>query len=156
MRLFIIWSNILKQGLKGVKCMRIKSAVDLWYNILIWITAVILIISIIIIPQNQRLIGSAAVFPILIFLFWIYFGTYYELQDSYLYCKSGPFFEKILYDKIRSVRLSENMLSSMALSRKRIEIRQHGKGYLTGTTLISPENREEFLTELVKKCKNID
>lgn len=136
--------------------MRIKSAVDLWYNILIWITAVILIISIIIIPRNQRLLSSAAVLPILIFLFWIYFGTYYEFRDNYLYCKSGPFFEKILYDKIRSVRLSENMLSSMALSRKRIEIRQHGKGYLTGTTLISPENREEFLTELVKRCKNID
>lgn len=136
--------------------MRVKSAVDLWFNILIWITAAILIISIIIIPQNERIIGLAVIFPILTLLIWIYFRTYYEFRQNYLYCKSGPIFEKIAYDKIKSVKFSENMLSSMALSRKRIEIRQHGKGYITGTTLISPINREEFLEELVKRCKNIE
>jgi hypothetical protein len=44
----------------------------------------------------------------------------------------------------------------MALSKKRIEIRQHAKGYLIGTTFISPENREEFMNELISKCKNIE
>jgi hypothetical protein len=48
------------------------------------------------------------------------------------------------------------LLSSMALSSRRIEIRQHGKGYLTGTTMISPVNREEFLRELVRRCPNLD
>jgi RNase P subunit RPR2 len=48
------------------------------------------------------------------------------------------------------------MLSSMALSRKRIEIRQHDKNYISGTTMISPKNREEFYVQLKRKCKNLE
>jgi hypothetical protein len=58
--------------------------------------------------------------------------------------------------QIRSLRLSENMLSSMALSRQRIEIRQHGKGYIMGTTMISPVEREWFLEELRQRCPNLE
>lgn len=94
--------------------------------------------------------------PIMIFLLWIYFGTWYELRDNYLYSQSGPFRERIAYDKIKTLKLTSNMLSSMALSRQRIEIRQHGKGYFTGTTMISPINREDFLSELQKRCANLE
>jgi hypothetical protein len=63
--------------------------------------------------------------------------------------------EKIAYPKIKSVKLRRNMLSSMALSLDRIEIKQHGKGFLLGTTYISPENREEFMRDLVSRCNNL-
>lgn len=109
-----------------------------------------------VVPQNGKTIGYAVGVPMICFVLWIYFGTYYEFRDEYLYCRSGPFVEKIVYDKIKSVKLSQNMLSSMALSTKRIEIRQHGKGYITGTTYISPVNREEFMMELIRRCKNIE
>lgn len=92
----------------------------------------------------------------LIFLLWIYFGTYYEFREEYLFCKSGPFFENIKYDNIKSIKLTQNLFSSMALSSKRIEIRQHGKGYILGTTFISPMNRQEFINELIKRCKNLE
>ncbi len=136
--------------------MRIKSSIDRWFNILIWITIGIMTVSMLIIPKNERVIGYSVGIPMLLFLFWIYFGTYYEFRENYLLCKSGPFFEKIAYEKIKSVKLSENMLSSMALSTKQIEIRQHGKGYIMGTTFISPINREEFLQELESRCKNLN
>lgn len=136
--------------------MKIKSAIDWWFGILIWITAAIIGVSIFFVPQDEVIIGWAVGFPMLGFLFWIYFGTYYEMREEYLYCRSGPFFEKIPYDRIKSVKLSQNMLSSMALSIKRIEIRQHGKGYITGTTYISPVNREKFLDELKSRCKNLE
>jgi len=136
--------------------MRVKSKVDLWFSILIWATVIILVGSMIFVPQDGKLIAYAVVIPTSLFMFWIYFGTYYEFRDDYLFCKSGPFFEKIAYDKIKSARLSSNMLSSMALSIDRIEIKQHGKSYITGTTFISPENREEFMKELISRCKNID
>jgi hypothetical protein len=42
----------------------------------------------------------------------------------------------------------------MALSKNRIEIKQIGKGFILGTTYISPENRDEFLAELKSRCKN--
>lgn len=135
--------------------MRIKSKVDLWFDILIWFTIGIIAVSMLIIPQNERVIGYAVGIPMLFLLFWIYFGTYYEFRENYLLCKSGPFFEKIAYEKIKSIKPCQNMLSSMALSTKRIEIGQHDKGYIMGTTFISPINREEFLQELVNRCKNL-
>lgn len=136
--------------------MRVKSSIDLLYRILIWITVAILIASIFTSPKKERIIGVIVIFPILVFIMWLYFGTYYEFHQDYLYCRSGPFFEKIPYDKIKSLKLSKNMFSSMALSRKRIEIKQHGKGYIMGTTFISPINREVFLEELIKRCSNLE
>lgn len=135
--------------------MRVKSSIDRPISILIWGVVIILVSSAIFVPSNKLLYGIISGI-VIAFLIWLYFGTYYELREDYLYCKSGPINEKIPYDSIKSIKLSENMLSSMALSRKRIEIRQHGKGYITGTTLISPKNREEFLEELKKRCRDLD
>jgi hypothetical protein len=112
--------------------------------------------SAVMIPKEYIAAGLIASAPITAFILWIYFGTYYEFREEYLYCKSGPFSEKIQYDRIKSVKISRNMLSSMALSSKRLEIRQHGKGYITGTTLISPENRDDFLLQLKKKCRYLE
>ncbi len=136
--------------------MRTKSKIDFWFRVLMWGTVLIMLVSIMIVPQNEKTIGYAVGVPMICLILWIYFGTYYEFRDEYLYCRSGPFVEKIVYEKIKSVILSQNMLSSMALSKKRIEIRQHGKGYITGTTYISPVNREEFMMELISRCKNIE
>lgn len=136
--------------------MRFKSAVDVWSSLLIWLAVIILVTSIFIVPKNMTLIICLFVVPVIAFILSIYFFTYYKLMDDYLYCRSGLFYEKIYYDKIKSVRLCDNMLSSMALSRKRIEIRQYNKGYFNGTTLISPINREEFLEYLVSRCYNLE
>ncbi len=105
---------------------------------------------------DQPVVGYAIGLPVIVLLLWIYYGTYYELRDEYLYCRCGPFLEKITYPKIKSVKLSRNLLSSMALSLDRIEVKQHGKGFLLGTTYISPENREQFMSELISRCKNLD
>lgn len=136
--------------------MRLKSKIDIWIGIVIWGTVLIMLVSLIYVPQNEKIFGYVVVFPMSALMFWIYFGTYYEFRDEYLYCRSGPFVEKIVYEKIKSVKLSQNLLSSMALSRQRIEIRQHGKGYITGTTYISPVSREEFMMGLISRCKNTE
>lgn len=96
--------------------------------------------------------------PILTVGFWAYFtfDTYYEFMDDHLLCVSGFFREKIIYDNIKSIKMAKNFLSSMALSENRIEIRQHNKGWVMGTTYISPVNREEFYVCLINKCKNLE
>ncbi|MDW7740613.1 MAG: PH domain-containing protein, partial [Bacillota bacterium] len=126
--------------------MRVKSKVDLWIAVVIW-AGIAIMAGTITMQHDQPVIGYAIGLPVIALLLWVYYGTYYELRDDYLYCRCGPFFEKIAYSKIKSVRLSRNMLSSMALSLDRIEIKQHGKGFILGTTYISPENREEFMRE---------
>ena len=136
--------------------MRVRSAIDWWCGAIILGVAVALLISAAVAQRQDRLGILAAVLPVVAFLLWTILGTYYEFRDEYLFCRSGPFFERIPYDKIKSARLTRNLLSSMALSSLRIEIRQHGKGYFTGTTMISPVNREEFLRELLRRCRNLD
>jgi hypothetical protein len=135
--------------------MRVKSKIDLWVAIIIW--AGILIMAVTMATQfDQSVLGYAIGLPVIALLLWIYYGTYYELRDEYLYCRCGPFLEKIAYQKIKSVKLGRNLLSSMALSLDRIEIKQHGKGFLLGTTYISPENRDQFISDLISRCKNLD
>lgn len=134
---------------------RVKSSVDAGVRILIGGTLLLLFLSPVVVPEG-KLATLLAVLPIGAFLLWIRFGTWYELREDELYCVSGPFREHIRYDRIRSLRLTSNRLSSLALSARRIEIRQHGKGYLTGTTLISPENREAFLAELAGRCHRLE
>jgi uncharacterized membrane protein YdbT with pleckstrin-like domain len=134
--------------------MRVKSKIDFWVGILIW-SVIVIMVGTMTKLNDQTAISYVIGLPLIALLLWIYFGTYYELRDEYLHCRCGPFTEKIEYLKIRSVKLSENMLSSMALSGDRIEIKQHGRGYLLGTTFISPENREQFMSELTSRCKNL-
>lgn len=40
---------------------------------------------------------------IIILLFWIYFGTYYKIENNYLYHRSGPFFGKTKISSIQKV-----------------------------------------------------
>ncbi|MPM14732.1 hypothetical protein SDC9_61096 [bioreactor metagenome] len=134
---------------------RVKSGKEFWFGLILWSAMLISIGTPLIMPEG-KLTGFFCSVPVVAFLLWIYFDTWYEMREEYLYCSCGPFKEKIYYDKIKSVRLTRNLLSSMALSSKRIEIRQHGKGYFTGTTLISPVDREAFLGELKKHCGRLE
>ena len=135
--------------------MRIKSKIDRWLKVGAWLTIGIMLIVLIMVPQQERLIGFGVGIPMICLLLWIYFGSFFEFRETYLLCRIGPFFQKIEYEKIKSIKLSESIPMSMALSRERIEITQHGVGFILGTTYISPMNRDEFFIELKKRCPNI-
>lgn len=135
---------------------RVNSAVDLWLTLLLAFAAALISFTLINYPKEDGPIGYFIGIPVLIFILWIYFGTWYELREDHLYCQSGPIRQRIKYDNIKSLKLSNNPLSSLALSIKRIEIREHNKGFMLGTTFISPKNREEFLEELKKRCHNLE
>lgn len=142
--------------------MRVKSAIDLWFKAIIIVVIGIMIITVVFLTFATRftvyalVMSCASVLVASAFLLWLWVGTYYEFCGDHLYCRSGPFWERIKYDNIKYLGLSENMRSSMALSTQRIEIRQHCKGYITGTTMISPENREIFLAQLICLCSNLE
>jgi hypothetical protein len=142
--------------------MRVKSAVDRRFKAVVFsvvgflVAAVILLMLTTSFSAYQIVIGCAAVAIASALLLWLLYGTFYELRDDCLYCRSGPFVEKIGYDKIKYLGFSDSMLSSMALSSRRIEIRQYEKGYITGTTMISPENIEIFLGHLTQRCRNLE
>lgn len=131
--------------------MRVKSAVDWWIALLVWASNIILAASIIITPVQQRLIVALFSIPTIAFMLYLYFSTYYELQDEHLLCRSGPIRLRIPYEQITQVRLSQNPLSSLALSLKRIEITYNSKSIFGGLVYISPPSREEFMRELLRR-----
>lgn len=135
---------------------RIPVKRDVWITLGFLFIFAVFVMSVLIVPDNERWYLYLLIIPVTLFLVWLYLGTFYVFEDNYLVCQSGPFREEIYYNKIKSLRLCENFLSSMALSRERIEIKQHDKGYITGTTYISPVDREQFLAKLKQRCRNLD
>lgn len=128
---------------------------DIWYVGLVALAAGTVTVALLTAPVGDRLLGVLIAVPLLVFLASLLFATWYELRDEYLYVRSGPFVERIPYDRIRTLRLCENLWSSMALSRRRLEIRQHGRGWITGTTYVSPADRKSFLKEVKDRCTNL-
>ena len=127
--------------------MRYASAKSTGFGVLVWGVILVLAISMVIVPSQYRLPVVAGSLAAIAFILWIWFGTFYEFKHDFLLVQMGPFFEKIPYSKIVSARKFKSMMSSMALSNEMIELR-HGKNYITGTTYISPEDRDGFIEQL--------
>lgn len=134
--------------------MKYRSAKSVGFGMLIWGVVISLLVSVIIVPAEFRLLAVVIFLSISCLLLWIWYGTYYQFRENDLAIRFGPFYENIEYTKIFSIQPFTSMASSMALSSEMIELR-HGENYITGTTYISPENRDEFITELQKRCVNI-
>jgi hypothetical protein len=134
--------------------MRVKSIVDGYFKLIIFAAIGAMAVlsgffarALLLSPQ-EALLGYGAVILGAALLLWLLYGTYYELCDDYLLCRSGPFVAKIPYDSIRQLTLCESLSSSMAMSVRRIQILQQDGDNDTGITLISPAGRELFLTRL--------
>lgn len=147
--------------------MRVKSEVDNWVKIFGYsLIALLIYIAVAIVPGLDLVVGLSIVAALIIILLSFLLGTYYELRKDHLYCRCGFMTEKIPYKNIKYAILCENRTPSMALSCKRIEVRQHNNrrgpylsdedDRLLNITYISPKNREEFLEELLKRCDNTE
>ena len=99
------------------------------------------------------LLGIAGLYGM--FVLWLTFGSYYALEAEYLLIKVLFIRQKIRYENIASVRLARNILSSMAFSINRIEIKEKHKGALRGTTYISPQDREQFYDALQARIPHL-
>lgn len=88
---------------------------------------------------------------IILFICWLWFSTYYVLDEKDLVIRCGPINKRIPYREITSAHKTWNPLSSPALSLKRINIK-----YQFGMALISPKDRDSFLRMLKERCPHAD
>ncbi len=135
---------------------KVKAKIDLWVSIALWGSCLIIIASGFSLEKDELTFYLLTTLPVVVMIGWIMLGSYYELREDVLFIKLGPFFSKIAYENIKSLRLTRNWLSSMALSIDRIEIIQYKKRFYSGMTMISPVNREAFLEELKMRCYNLE
>lgn len=132
--------------------MKYYSKIDWWISILIWISVGVSGWAVWLIPANEQWIGWLMFSPLMVLMLLFLYNTYYVFEDDYLKCVLGVFPQKIYYKNIKSLKKTRNFLSSAALSAERIEIKEKNKGYIMGTTYISPKNRDEFFDELRMRC----
>ena len=78
----------------------------------------------------------------------------YEITPPDLLIRSGLTRSRITLSSIEAVQPTRNPASSPALSLDRVQIDYKKKGELT-FTLISPENKKDFLNELVQKTEGL-
>lgn len=97
----------------------------------------------------QSVIGIIIIALTSAFIIHVFVTTYYVItSDHFLIVKSSFLInEKISIQDITSIKESNNILSSPALSFDRIEIK-----YKDGSILVSPREKEKFIQEL--KARN--
>jgi hypothetical protein len=103
------------------------------------------------VSQGQfKLIWPLLIFTcfIVFFLVWIWFGTYYQITQTHLYFRSGPFNGKIALEEIRDIRRVKYL---MAGYRPALDF----NGLLIKYTMydeiyISPEEQDEFVSLLLR------
>ena len=134
--------------------MKHYSKIDLWIHALIWGTIVISAIPILTISTNEITLVLTIFVPVIVVMMLLLYNTYYVFEENHLKCVVGGWTQKIYYNNIKSLKKTRNFLSSAALSADRIEIKERNKGFIRGTTYISPKNKDEFFEELVQYCPN--
>lgn len=135
---------------------RYNSKVDLWIAILLILIVLLgiytIILSIFFSTSAKESIGLGITGVLMILSVLIFLPVNYTLLESQLLIRFGLFRHRINYQDIKSVNKTFNLLSSPALSLKRIEI-QYSKGI--GFTLISPNDIESFVKDLSIKCPHL-
>ena len=135
--------------------MRYKMKIDLWIGILLFGSVFMFVPLVFIVPADERWVVALTGTIMAIFILPFYYG-YHELNEDAVFTRLGFFKQTVKYEKIKSIRMCTNWLSSMAMTGKRIEIKEHNKGTIRGTTYIGPVNREEFYEELKRRCYNLE
>ncbi|TXG37525.1 PH domain-containing protein [Seonamhaeicola maritimus] len=108
--------------------------------------------------QNEpiKVIVSVCGIFALVYGFFLYlnFSTEYTItKDNLLKVKCGFIYNKLFdINKIRSIKKSENLISSPAPSLDRIELTYEQYGLI----IISPKDKFEFANELTKKNRKIE
>ena len=82
--------------------------------------------------------------------------SYYQIDDDFLMIKLFIYKRKIDYDQIKSLTLKKSYVSNLAFSLEVISIELHQSSLWKSKIQISPQNREQFLKEMLKKCHYLE
>ncbi|USG64911.1 PH domain-containing protein [Brevibacillus ruminantium] len=98
---------------------------------------------------GERIVPAILLVALSLFFLWMFFSTRYLLAERELIIHYGPFKKIVPLASIKAVRKTSSLLSSPALSLKRLEI-SYGVGEMV---LISPKDRDEFMEILQQKSQ---
>jgi hypothetical protein len=104
-------------------------------------------------PASLTLIGTTVFYAAI--LLGLAYPVTYEIKPPDLIIRSGLVRSRIVLETIEEVRPTRNPLSAPAWSLDRLRI-DYRKGERLRFNLISPENKEAFLAELVSRTNGLE
>jgi general stress protein CsbA len=123
------------------------------YGLFIPILLVLLFVSVQMLRHDKGWMGLIVTLPILGYFIYLIWAVRYTLSSDHLHISAGFIYnKKIALSEIRSLVETNNPLSSPALSLDRIDVR-FGK---SGTILISPKDKERFMTEVLNRAPHVE
>jgi uncharacterized membrane protein YdbT with pleckstrin-like domain len=137
--------------------MKFPSKKDIWLEIIFWASMIVCLAAAYLAFITGKTSFGEGIFLFIftivlpVILIWMWFTTYYVLDNKELVIRSGPYKKRISLEKIISVKKTLNPLSSPALSLKRIEITYEKYGM----ALISPKDRDQFIKMLKERCPQV-
>lgn len=134
--------------------MRYDHKIDWWIAIMMLAPIVMFLPLIPLVPSEERYILWLSLFVTAGLIFPFFYG-YIELNEDNMIIRLGVFKQTIYYDNITGLKQTKNLISSMAMTTKRIEIIQQHKSNLLRKTYIGPKDREEVMDELLRRCKHL-
>lgn len=144
--------------LRQVNRLKYKSKTDWWLAVIIW-GSMLLTIGIGVYALATEVLSLVELFILILLtillplgILWMWFTTFYVIDEQDLIIRYGPFKQKISLQLIKSMQKTMNPLSSPALSLKRMEITYGQYDFV----LISPINRDQFMKELSTRCPNAE
>lgn len=134
--------------------MKYQTKVDMKIRMLLYVILLLFFTLAFFVPKEEVYVIVIVTLSLAIIIFPLFYG-YCEIRDDYLFIRMNIFTKKVPYDKIKSLKLCKNWKSRYPMTRERIEIKEHNKGFIRGTTYIGPKNRDDMYCELEKRCHNL-
>lgn len=135
---------------------RFRSKVDNWFMFI----AVVPVVICLIFGFNQNDLNSAITsiaisIIILVFFVYTYFNTFYTIRNNNLLIKNSFILNQTIdIQQIKKIVKSNSWEKASALSMDRLEIKYNEKPAVHynfyDNVIISPENKEEFIENLLK------
>lgn len=124
-----------------------KSKVDTWLAVVLLgaaflpVPATVVAYLIGAVDSTAVLVVAASMSVPSLMICWVFFGTFYFVDDAQLVVRSGPVRLNIAFETIRAVGLVRSIVAAPALSLDRVEIifGEHKR------VQISPDNRQAFI-----------
>ena len=86
------------------------------------------------------------------FMVWIWLDIEYKFYDDYLFVRGGLFRSRIPYSQITRIQETNNVLIGYRILSSKDALEIYYKTGLLGSVIISPENKDQFIEELRRRC----
>lgn len=136
--------------------MKYEAKTDAWIKIMYYATIILMLFPVFTVPSSEIFYYLISVVPVVVLVIWILLGSYYELREDEVFMKLGPIFGRVPYSNIKAVSLSSNWMSSWAMTSNKVEMKLYEKKLFKYNVQVGPIDREEFMDELIRRCRNLD